>query len=89
MKVKMNLYISDPEAFAKRPTASRAYALLDGRYMDKEWTFAGEVEFDIDVDNKAIIKKAEKELTDRIGTHTAAITVLENRKAELLALPAP
>jgi len=89
MKVKMNLYISDPEKFAKTPRDCYAYSMQTDRYMDKDWTFAGEVEFDIDVDNKAIIKKAEKELNDRIGTHTAAITVLENRKAELLALPAP
>jgi len=88
MKVKMNLYISDPEQFAKSPTSS-CYSLISGRYMDKDWTFAGEIEFDINLDDGVIIQKAKAELDERIGKHTAAINVLETRKAELLALPAP
>jgi len=89
MKVKLNLYISDAERFIKNPKDSFAYALQSGRWMDKEWDFAGEVEFDVDVDTGTLIKKAEAELNDRIGKHTAAINVLENRKRELLALPSP
>jgi len=57
--------------------------------MDKDWTFAGEIEFDINLDDGVIIQKAKAELDERIGKHTAAINVLETRKAELLALPAP
>jgi len=86
MKVKMNLYISDPEQFAKSPTSS-CYSLISGRYMDNDWTFAGEIELDVDVESGVVIQKAKAELDKRIGKHTAAINVLETRKAELLALP--
>lgn len=89
MKVTFNLYISNPEVFAKDPTSSSCYHLSCGRYMDKTWTFAGEVEFNIDVDRVEIVKAAKKYLDEQIGKATAVINILENRKAELLALPAP
>ena len=86
MKVKLNLYISNPEQFAKNPTSHNCYALLNGRWMDKEWIFAGEVEFDVNVDTGKVIEAAKADLAAEIGKHTAAINVLETRKAELLAL---
>ena len=89
MKVKLNLYISNPEAFARDPQSHGAYALLNGRWMDKDWIFAGEVEFSIDVDTKTVLDAAQDDITAEIGKHTAAINILEQRKAELLALPAP
>ena len=86
MKVKLNVYICNAEKFARDPESDGCYALLKGRWMDKEWIFAGEVEFDIDVDTSKVIEAAKSELDAEIGKHTAAINVLENRKAELLAI---
>ena len=86
MKVKMNLYISDPEAFARDPLGNNVYSLQSGRWMDNDWIFCGEIEFDIDVDTSKVIDAAWDDLNAEIGKHTAAINVLENRKSELLAL---
>ena len=88
MKIKMNLYISDPESFARDPK-SNCYSITPHRWMDKDWTFCGEVELEVNVDNSAIIETAKRGIDGLIGQHTAAINVLENRKAELLALPSP
>jgi len=89
MKVKLNLYISDAERFIKNPKDCDAYTLMDSRYMDDTWDFAGEVEFEINPDTSTLIQKAESRLDEKIGKHTAAIHVLETRKRELIALPAP
>ena len=86
MKVKMNLYISNPEEFARDPHSSCAYAMSESRLMDDDWIFAGEVEFDVDVDTSKVIKAAKDQLDDAIGKHTTAINVLEQRKNELLCL---
>ena len=86
MKVKMNLYISNPEEFARDPHSSYSYAMSESRLMDDNWIFAGEVEFDIDVDTSKVIEAAKDDLNAEIGKHTAAINVLETRKAELLAI---
>ena len=89
MKVKFNLYISDPVQFARDPTSYMAYSLASGHFMDDAWINCGEVEFDIDVENKRVLDAATAELDEQIGKHTAMINVLETRKAELLALPEP
>ncbi len=86
MKIKMNLYITNAEIFSRDPSSSDAYALQSGRHMDATWTFAGEVEFDIDVDTASVIETARADLNEEIGKHTAAINILENRKNELLAI---
>ncbi len=86
MKIKMNLYISDPETFARNPESAYSYCIHDSRNMDDMWIFAGEIEFNVDVDTGKVIEKAKADLTAEIGKHTAAITVLENRKADLLAI---
>ena len=87
MKVKFNLYITNPEAFCRNPQGGSTYALQADRHMDNtDWIFCGEVGFDIDVDKQVVIEAAKAELTAEIGKHTAAITVLETRKAELLAI---
>ena len=89
MKVKLNLYIADAERFIKNPKDAMAYSLQSGRWMDNDWDFAGEVEFEINPDTNTLIQKAEAELSEKIGQHTAAIHVLETRKRELIALPSP
>ncbi len=84
--MKFNVYISNHEAFA-RNSHSACYSLQPDRHMDSsDWTFAGEVEFYIDVDTKEVIQVAKDNLTAEIGRHTAAITVLENRKRDLLSI---
>ena len=92
MKVKFNLYISSPEVFAKDPKNPAGYHLERHpyRYMDDTWMFVTEIEADIGtVNTNKIVESATADLNAEIGRHTAAITVLENRKAELLALPSP
>jgi len=88
MKIKFNLYISSPVDFAKNPSNANAYYLDHGdcRHMDDTWTFVSEIYVDVDVDMDAVIGLAKDELDVSIGKHTAAITVLESRKNELLAL---
>ena len=88
MKIKMNVYITRPEQFARNPE-SCCYTLDPNRHMDDTWIFVDKVEFNVGGLNDLAIEQAEDELTEEIGQHTAAINVLENRKAELLALPAP
>ena len=90
MKIKMNLYISDTERFARSPFTDCCYSLSPNRNMDNVWMFVSVVELDLSgVDNVAITEHATAELDEEIGKHTAAINNLENRKAELLALPSP
>ena len=88
MKVKLNLYISNPEAFI-RGDRDLCFAISSGRHMDDEWVFCTDFECAFDVDDDLILDSATSELDSDIGKHTAAITILEQRKAELLALPAP
>ena len=86
MNIKLNMYISDPERFVREPESAYCYALCAGRYMDKEWIFCTEIEFEVDTDSGKAIEAAKTELNAEIGKHTAAINVLESRKNELLAL---
>ena len=67
MKVKLNLYICNPEQFARDPLSHGSYALLNGRWMDNDWIFAGEVEFDVDVDTSKVIEAAQNDLNAEIG----------------------
>ena len=90
MKAKLNLYIARPESFAKNPNHGSCYYLCSDRGMDDTWVFVQEIEIDLSqVDMARVIGDASKELDDEIGKATALINVLETRKAELLALPAP
>ena len=86
MKIKLNLYICNSERFVREPESHYCYSLVQGRFMDKDWIFCTEIEFEVDTDSGKAIEAAKTELDTEIGKHTAAITVLESRKKELLAL---
>ena len=87
MKIKLNIYITRPEQFARNPE-SNCYTAITDRHMDDTWTFVHEVEIDLsEVNNDDILAEATDDLDADIGKHTAAINILKNRKAELLALP--
>ena len=86
MKVKRHVYISNPE----RASSPDNYCYAISEFDDMtEWLLCGEVEFEVNVDTNKLIEKGTAILDSKIGRHTAAINVLENRKAELLALPSP
>ena len=87
MKIKQHIHISNKKAFL-RGDYDWCFSTV-GHISDGDWIHCGEVEFEINVDTQTIIDSAAKEIDDEIGKHTAAINVLEARKAELLALPSP
>ena len=89
MKIKQNVYITREEKFIRNPESS-CYSLDPGRHMDDTWIFVGEVEFDVsDVNTSGMIESVSAEIDQKISELYNAIQVAENRKAELLALPAP
>ena len=87
MKLRMNVYITNFEAFLRGDYNS--LNLDTGRHMDGKWQFVGEVELNIEPDTGAMIEVVAKELDETIASLHNAIQVAENRKAELLALPSP
>ena len=85
MKVKQYVVITNSERFLKG--SLNCFGLYaNTKYLPDEWTVAGEVEFEIDVDTKEILNKATAELDAEMGKLTAAMNVLEQRKSELLAI---
>ena len=89
MKIKQNVYITNEERFIRNPESS-CYNLDPDRHMDDTWIFVGEVEFDVSgVDTSGLIESVSAEIDQKISELYNAIQVAENRKAELLALPAP
>ena len=86
MKVKRYLYISNPEVGTNPDRWRYALGTLDD--MD-DWFLIGEIEFDVDVDSRKLIEIATDTIDAELGKHTAAINVLEQQKAELLAIEGP
>ena len=88
--MKMNVYITNPEAFLREPDIYGMFVLEHTRLMDGVWVFVCEVEIDTsEVDSNELIKLATAELDNDIAKHTTMLQNLEQRKAELIALPAP
>ncbi|MBU8921811.1 MAG: hypothetical protein KOO63_08325 [Bacteroidales bacterium] len=86
MKIKQNVTLTNPERFL-RGDYSTGFLLTTHNYSDDgEWIHCGEIEIDIDVDSGKLIKAVSARLDKEIGKHTAALHVLETRKAELLSL---
>ena len=84
MRVKRYVYITNPEV-GTNPDKWR-FAISDFDDMDT-WLMVGVIKFDVDVDSQKLIDKATGLIDKELGKHTAAINVLEQKKAELLALP--
>ena len=88
MKITQHIVITDPEAFLKGNYYS-CFSLFNHATKIEGWINCGEIELDLDVDTGEVLKVAADEIDKDIGKATAVLNVLEQKKAELLALPAP
>ena len=86
MKIKLHLAITNPEKFLKGDWDCFNLFANNDFYAD-HWIKAGEVEFEVDMDSAMVVQRATSALDAEMGKLSAAMNVLEQRKAELLALP--
>jgi len=90
MKVKRNVYITNPERLDPANIEGTArYGLSEGDWMDGDWMRIGEVEFEVNVNRDGIVAAVLKNIDSEIIEFKGKIQHLEDKKAELLALPAP
>jgi hypothetical protein len=87
MKLTQYLVITNPEKFARGNYD--CLSLFDHKPTVEKWIVVKQIEIDIDVDHSEVVKSATDTLNEEIATNTAMNNVLEQRKAELLCLPAP
>jgi len=88
MKIKQHLTITRPDEFLRGNYYSCFSLFVDNNISD-DWIDCGEIEIDVNVDTGKIIKIVGNEIDEQIKAMNASIVVLENRKAELLALDSP
>ena len=88
MKIKQHVVITDPAKFLKGQYYS-CFTLFEGGCKIDGWIDCGEVTLNIEVDSADVIRVATDELDEQISKANAVLSVLEQRKAELLALPGP
>ena len=67
----------------------RSFTLFSYKAGYSGWIDAGEITLDVNVDSGLVLKTAQAELDEEISKANAVLSVLEQKKAELLALPAP
>ena len=84
MKFELYVVITDPEAFLRGDIRLTLYETID--YLPSDWVVAGKTTIDINPDTQKLTELATQNLAAAIGKATAAINVLEQRKAELLAI---
>lgn len=89
MKLKFNLYVSDPEAFLKDPTSAHGYAIETAgcRHMDDIWHFVCEFSIDTIINKDVVTLKVIDNIDKKIEDLHVAIEIAEKKKAEFLALP--
>ena len=86
MKLKQFIVITDPSKFL-RGDYGTCFSMFDSaEYLPSHWMVVGETEFDVTADTGKLIKIVSDQLDEKIGQATAALNVLEQRKAELLAI---
>ena len=86
MKLKQNIVITDAAQFLKGNYHS-CFSLYDStEYLPDKWMVVGEVDIDIEADTGKLIQYVKAEIDEKIGKATAALNVLEQRRAELLAI---
>lgn len=88
MKLKLHVIITDPEAFLKGDYF-HCMTLSSDKTTVPGWVNCGQIEVSLDVNRGEVLEVAAKTITEEMGRCSAAMNVLEQRKAELLALPAP
>jgi hypothetical protein len=94
--MKQRVYITNPEQFLRGDTKT-CFKLFSEDYNDEwipeTWFHCADVEFEPDVDFAAITAATISAIDDKVkeetAEHAARMHILEQRKAELLALPAP
>jgi hypothetical protein len=85
MKIKQNLVVINPDAFL-RGDYERCFTLFGYPPGVGGWVEAGEIEIDVNVDSAAVVDVVTAAIDKEIDTNKVKITLLENRKRELLAL---
>ena len=88
MKIKQHVVLTQPAQFLKGNYSS-CFTLFDYKTGIDGWIDCGEVTLNIEVDSDDVIRVATQDLDEQISKANAVLSVLETRKAELLALPAP
>jgi hypothetical protein len=93
MKIKQFLHITNLDSFLKG-NYSDCFNLdaEDCSYMTR-WHSCGEIEFEVDIDSNALVLKTigiiDDEMKAQRAQYSRSMEVLEQRKSELLSLPAP
>jgi len=85
MKIKQILHITEPDRFL-RGDYEECFNLFQREVNYGEWVVAGEIELDVNVDSAAVIDVVTAAIDKELDTERVKITLLENRKRELLAL---
>ena len=88
MKITQHVVITDPESFLKGNYWG-CFNLFDHKSEQPDWINCGEIELNIEVDSADVVRIVSDELDEQISKANAVVAVLEQKKAELLALPAP
>ncbi len=86
MKVKQHIFITNKADFLRGDYRTCFNLDESPDLMADTWEYVGEIEFEVNVDTDNLVSAVTSELTAEIGKHTAAINVLENRKADLLSI---
>lgn len=90
MKIKQNLWLSNPDHFL-RGQYDYCFAMTETDAMDRQgWVLCGEIELDVNVDSGEVIKTVtaaiDAEILKTQGELEGKINILKTRKNELLAL---
>jgi hypothetical protein len=85
MKIKQYLHITNLEEFV-RGDYSQCFNLWDHPCNCPDWLVVSEIEIDVEINADLVIKRASASLDEKLDAAKLAVTVLEERKKELLAL---
>jgi len=92
MKIKQFLVITNPEKFLRGDYA-HCFGLFGYETDVSEWVNCGEFDLEVNVSNGEVIactiRAIEGEIEEQKADFAAVITLLEARKAELLAIEGP
>jgi len=90
MKVKLNLYITNPEDFMKGDYEWCFKVSSDDSLDGNGWMACGDADLNVNVDNGEVIASSVRELSKQIdeekSVFSARLHSLEERKARLLAI---
>ncbi len=94
MKFKQYLYITAPDSFAAGHyggcfTLSGNEDMTDSEYCS-DWINVGEIEFEVDIDNKTLVDKQVKNIEmaeqEERARHQVKMDILANKKKNLLSI---